>query len=214
MDIDGADLADVNRFAFDQLAGEYEQRTLDRVPPTSVVAERIAHYAPDGPVVDIGCGVGLLVKLLRDRGIPAIGIDFSQEMVSHARDRNGETAVLHGDFMEHPFETRFAAVVAMGVLHLFPSEEAAKVLARLRDLLLPDGVLYVTTTRADTSKEGYQTKDYYSGGYVRYRRDWTEPELASLLSEGQLDIVERLYVEDDDSRVWMNFVARPSASGE
>lgn len=211
MHADEAVLADVNRFAYDQLAGEYEQRTADRVSPTSVVADRVAALAPSGPVIDVGCGVGLLVKLLRDRGVPAIGIDFSEEMVGFARSRNGDATVLHGDFMRHPFDEQFAGVVSMGVLHLFPSEEAARMLGRMRDLLLPDGVLYVTTTREDEAREGYVPKDVYTGGYLRYRRFWTESDFARLLCDAGFDILERLYVTDDDDRVWMNFVARRSA---
>jgi 2-polyprenyl-3-methyl-5-hydroxy-6-metoxy-1,4-benzoquinol methylase len=38
-----------------------------------------------GPVLDIGCGRGEFLELLKEASIPAMGIDINQEMVDHCR---------------------------------------------------------------------------------------------------------------------------------
>lgn len=202
--------SEVNRRAYDRLAQEYEGRATHRKAATSEVADAVVRYAADGPVLDLGCGVGLLVELLRHRGVPAIGIDYSYQMVSFARNRNGAASVVHGDFMEYQFDTQFAAAVSMAVIHLFPRNDALRVLARVRDLLLPGGVLYMGTTKAAAPDEGYVTKSDYSGDVVRYRRKWTEPEFEALFLDAQFQTLERLYIEDEDGKLWMDFIARPA----
>lgn len=64
---------------------------------SSEITQRLAVYLPyvmpleqadigaDAPVVDIGCGRGEWLSMLRQRGIPAIGIDLNQEMVNRCR---------------------------------------------------------------------------------------------------------------------------------
>ena len=43
---------------------------------------------PDGPVLDVGCGTGVVGIALRDGGIAAVdGIDISQEMLDQARGK-------------------------------------------------------------------------------------------------------------------------------
>ena len=55
------------------------------------IQRRLAEYVPlfegAGPVLDVGCGRGELLGLLRDRGIDARGIDINDEMVAACRAR-------------------------------------------------------------------------------------------------------------------------------
>ena len=56
---------------------------------TASVRERQASYLPDfldcSPVLDVGCGRGELLGLLRDAGIEARGVDADADMVAYAR---------------------------------------------------------------------------------------------------------------------------------
>src|SRR5687768_2990003 len=59
------------------------------------IRERISAYLPwlrkvPAPVLDIGCGRGEALALLRDHGIPARGIDSSARMVALCRERGLE----------------------------------------------------------------------------------------------------------------------------
>src|SRR3954451_14855207 len=61
------------------------------------IRERIAAYLPylqtvPGPVLDLGCGRGEALALLRDHGIAGRGVDASERMVQLCRERGLEAA--------------------------------------------------------------------------------------------------------------------------
>lgn len=51
------------------------------------LADRVAAYRP-GSVLEVGCGYGKQLRLLRDRlpGVPLVGVDFSPTQLGRARD--------------------------------------------------------------------------------------------------------------------------------
>jgi SAM-dependent methyltransferase len=67
------------------------------------IRERQRHYVDDfrenAPVLDIGCGRGELLALLRDAGVEARGIDADGDMVAYARGEGLD--VEQADLVEH-----------------------------------------------------------------------------------------------------------------
>ena len=80
--------------------------------------------APDGPVVDLGCGSGtFLRRLVRDfKGVPVIGVDVSRPMLEEAMAQVREHA-LAADFVRAevpplPFvDHSVSAIIASGFVH-------------------------------------------------------------------------------------------------
>lgn len=69
-----------------------------------------------GPVLDIGCGDGLLLALLRERGIEAEGADISQEAVARCKER-GLQACVYDPAHPLPYpDNSFECVVLLDVL--------------------------------------------------------------------------------------------------
>lgn len=54
--------------------------------PQEKVREQLESYAslfpPQGKVLDLGCGRGEMVEILRERGVDALGIDLNEEMIA------------------------------------------------------------------------------------------------------------------------------------
>jgi 2-polyprenyl-3-methyl-5-hydroxy-6-metoxy-1,4-benzoquinol methylase len=48
------------------------------------------HFAGNPRVIDIGCGDGTNVKFMRDKGVNAIGMDFSSGLIAAGRERYPE----------------------------------------------------------------------------------------------------------------------------
>ena len=74
-----------------------------RGPGEAVKAQQrvyLRHFvgAP-GPVLDVGCGRGEFLELLREAGIPAAGVDADAEMAARGREQGLEIAV--GDLFAH-----------------------------------------------------------------------------------------------------------------
>jgi len=110
------------------------------------IAHRLDHYLADlresAPVLDLGCGRGELLLLLREAGIAASGVEADPALIEGARRRGLE--VEEGDVLEvlrGRGDGTCGAVTAIHLLeHLTPASLAA-VLAEARRVLRPGGVL-------------------------------------------------------------------------
>lgn len=94
-----------------------------------------------GPVLDIGCGQGGLVRLLRADGYLAEGVDISPEQVALARSA-GLGQVVHGDYRDllHRRRGELAAVLAIDLLEHLTKAEVLETFELVERALGPDGV--------------------------------------------------------------------------
>jgi 2-polyprenyl-3-methyl-5-hydroxy-6-metoxy-1,4-benzoquinol methylase len=104
-------------------------------------ADEIQRLVPQGRLLDVGCGRGLLPALMRDRGWAVQGTELSPTAAVHARE-DLKIPVWVGDFQDCPFaDASFDVVVLWHVLeHL---REPLAALERCRQLLRPGGLLIV-----------------------------------------------------------------------
>ncbi len=132
-----------DRWFFDAWSRFYEAPLVQRVtyrPPQDAVLRELRSSAP-GPVLDIGCGTGLLTARIREDREPelTVGCDFSRGMLQQA-SRKGAGPWIQGDATRLPFRDQsFAAVVSTEAFHWFPDQQAA--LAEFFRVLAPDGRL-------------------------------------------------------------------------
>jgi glycosyltransferase involved in cell wall biosynthesis/2-polyprenyl-3-methyl-5-hydroxy-6-metoxy-1,4-benzoquinol methylase len=118
--------------------------------PEERVRELVAPYVErlqgHEPVLDVGCGRGELLDLLREAGVEAIGVDLDEGMVDRARAKGH--AVELGDgvaYLEHQQAGSLGAVTAMHVIEHLPYEGLLGFFAAARDKLKPDGLLIAET---------------------------------------------------------------------
>jgi len=94
-----------------------------------------------GPVVDLGCGRGELVRLLQADGFDAEGIDISPEQAALARAA-GVARVRQGDFRAllaaHP--AHYAAITATDLLEHLTKPEVLQTFDDVAAALAPGGV--------------------------------------------------------------------------
>lgn len=111
---------------------------------------RPALPSPDcGPVLDIGCGQGELVRLLLNDGYEAEGIDISPEQVAIAHT-SGLAQVRQGDYRDllAARPGRLAAVTATDVLEHLMKDEVLDTFDRVMSALAPDGVFVARVPNA------------------------------------------------------------------
>ncbi len=94
-----------------------------------------------GPVVDIGCGQGDLVRLILADGYDASGIDISPEQVALARAR-GLNQVREGDYRDWLADraAEIAAVTATDLLEHLEKDEVLETFDLVSRALVAEGV--------------------------------------------------------------------------
>ncbi len=99
-----------------------------------------------GPVLDIGCGRGELLDLLRDAGVAAGGVDRDAGMVERARAKGHEVALGDGNqYLQGLEPGSLGAIVALEVFEHLPYESLLELLALARSHLREDGLLLFET---------------------------------------------------------------------
>ncbi|MGZ4233428.1 MAG: class I SAM-dependent methyltransferase [Solirubrobacteraceae bacterium] len=94
--------------------------------------------------LEVGCGAGRILGYVTQLGGEAHGIDISPAMVEHCRSRYPAAHTQVGDLADiaRSAEGPFEAVLALdNVLDVFDDADRRRVLADLRGLLAPDGLL-------------------------------------------------------------------------
>lgn len=118
--------------------------------PTDVVRERQRPYVEDfrdaSPVLDVGCGRGELLWLLRNAGIDARGVELDADMAGFARGEglDVEQADLL-DALERTDDRSLGGVFAGQVAEHLPPPALLRFLDLAHAKLRPDGVLVIET---------------------------------------------------------------------
>lgn len=125
-------------------------------------ADRTVLRRCQGPVLDIGCGPGRLVAALAPYGDPCLGIDVSQAAVARTV-RTGGPALCRSVFEPLPDEGRWGTALLLdGNIGIGGDPRA--LLARVRQLLAPDGLLIVEAAAADVDERVRVRVDDGCGG--------------------------------------------------
>ena len=99
------------------------------------------------PVLEIGCGSGLLLEYLAGKGYTcALGVDVSEEQIACARQR-GVKAVAADltEFLRNAQPNEFAAVLAIDVVEHFSKDEILALFGLVHRALRPGGLFVVQT---------------------------------------------------------------------
>jgi SAM-dependent methyltransferase len=114
------------------------------------IRERQRRYVDDfrneGPVLDVGCGRGELLTLLREAGVEARGIDADADMVAYARGE--ELDVEQADLLEYldRSDDRALGGIFMGqVVEHLPAATLVQALRLAAGKLRPGGLLVAET---------------------------------------------------------------------
>lgn len=143
----------------------------------AAIVEAVLRANP-ASVLDLGCGEGWLVRALAARGIEAVGIDASPELVAAARASGGARfeCASYRELACAPSTRPFDVVVFNFALF---GEDLAEPLRAARARLRPRGTLVVQTLHphaaavGDAPVEGWRVEDFCAiGGDFREPMPW------------------------------------------
>lgn len=141
---------DVGAWFYDLVVGSrLYHKLVWGMPPQEhlAFARRALAAAPDGPLLDAGCGSLLFTApCYRETGRDLTLLDASVTMLARAERRLGKdrrsTRLTKGDLRALPFDTQFAATLHFGVLHCLDEQE--RVLGELFRVTRAGGKLFLS----------------------------------------------------------------------
>jgi SAM-dependent methyltransferase len=172
------------------------------------VAQALGGSRARGPLLDVGCGGGLFLGMMRERGYRVAGLDFSREAAAVAWKRQ-QVPVVCGDLAHAPLRAgSFAGITMFHVLEHVPDPRAYLVAAR--DLLAPDGRLVVQVPNA-ASWQFHLLGCRWSGVDVpRHLYDFRDRDVGRLLEECGMAVVRRKYFSLRDNPAGLASSLAPS----
>ena len=105
--------------------------------------ERIVKKLTSGSVLDVACGTGTLLDMVKIKGLKCYGIDISEGMINVAKKKVPDAEIMQASYYEIPFpEERFDHVVATNALS-GDSIDARKVLLEMLRVCRCGGWIYI-----------------------------------------------------------------------
>jgi SAM-dependent methyltransferase len=125
-----------------------------------------------GPVLDVGCGPGRLVRALSERGIASLGLDIAETAVRITRGQGG-AALVRNVFAPVPGEGRWPTVLLMDG-NVGIGGNPGRLLDRLARLLAADGRLIVETDPDPAVEQASTVRFLVEGRPVGPSFGWAE----------------------------------------
>jgi SAM-dependent methyltransferase len=155
------------------------------------VAQALEGTKARGPLLDVGCGGGLFLGMMRERGVKVLGLDFSREAAAVAWSRQQAPAIV-ADFEHAPLRAgEFAAITMFHVVeHLY---DPAAYFAVARALLAPEGRLIVQVPNAASGQARLLGHRWNGFDVPRHLNDFRDRDLETVLVRGGFEVVRRKY---------------------
>ncbi len=97
------------------------------------------------PVLDVGCGRGEFLEILKERGIKAIGIELRKEAVSELKNKGFKVYLKDGILFLKKSDHRFSAISSFHVIEHMDWEKLKKFILIAKERLCEGGLIMLET---------------------------------------------------------------------
>ncbi|MGK2856252.1 MAG: class I SAM-dependent methyltransferase [Thermoanaerobaculia bacterium] len=165
-EIDGAVARAISRRYESRFLQGYVKSKVASDPVYRAVLARLRSVP--GPLLDVGCGIGLLGQIVRECGLSleVVGVDFDERKIDAARRATAGIGGLRFELGDARQRLEFAgSVVLLDLLHYVRDEEQRAILLNAASYARPGDVVII--------------RDCINDGSWRYRATWLEETLAT-----------------------------------
>lgn len=189
---------------YNKTASEWANKWYDDESMLPYIKEFITYLPKNPHVLDLCCGAGYESMRMKKLGADVTGLDFSEESIRIAKERNPDIKFVVEDMLnDYAYLGKFdgCAVIA-GLVHL-PNEKLSKVFEQINKVVNDNGILFIAVRDGigKSEKSSYTTidgEDYDRNFYLH-----TLEEL-KLYSLGKFDFVKELLADGESS--WKYYI--------
>jgi ubiquinone/menaquinone biosynthesis C-methylase UbiE len=131
----------------------------------------LQNLRPPARILDHGCGYGRVLDQLVGGGYGnAVGMDFSEKMLTQCRSKFPHLTLVRNDGRTLPFRDRsFDAVLLFTVLTCIPSDDDQRaLLGEVRRVLRPGGILYISDLLINTDLRNLERYERHANEFGVY----------------------------------------------
>ena len=152
------------------------------------VGRDILPFRGEGRILDVGCGTGKDLRLLRERGWDAYGVEFSPVAVDYAKRKYGLNVTL-GDLSSARYESKFFDVVFFNhsLEHMYDPLETLREAHRI---LKPDGLLLIQIPNAGSFEARLFGQWWIQWDVPRHLFHFTKRTMGQLLDKSGFQLVK------------------------
>ncbi len=136
-------------------------------------------------VLEVGCGAGGILHAFRERGCEVLGTDYGAENLAYGRTRGID--IREGDLFSLKLDRQPDLVIYSHVLeHVYdPNRE----LARVRELLAPNGYLYIEVPGVKATRANVFQGDFLQMFHLAHIYNFTLVALTNLLAKNGFELI-------------------------
>lgn len=149
--------------------------------------------------MDLACGTGILCRILKEQGIAASGMDFSQGMIDIARENDPDIPYDVADMITYRPERQFDLVTCTGdaLNHILNPADLQQIFRNVAGYLAPGGCfVFDLLNEGEISSEEPFESDFSENLRVWFQMTRPQPDQVNLcirvFEDGQLQLEENI----------------------
>lgn len=204
------DYIEINKASYNIVAEEYKTKYKNNIGANKfyeILQEFVLNKKNTkvSKMLEIGPGVGTLLKIFEEEGFRTTAVELSENMASLACENSSNSVIINGNIIEINFMPKqFDFILAMAVIHNFPENDLIKLLYKIKIWLKDDGCFILDTTNNPITETGFFEKEDYNNNLVRYRRKWKKEDLELFMQNQGFFIQDSVVYKDATSnKEWL-----------
>lgn len=208
--MDEKNYIEINKASYDIVANEYKTKYKNNDGANKfykILQEFVLDKKHNkiSKMLEIGPGVGTLLKIFEEKNFRTIAVELSKNMASLACEASPNSVIINNNILDINFMPKqFDFILAMAVIHNFPENDLIKLLNKIRCWMKDDGFFILDTTNNKVTETGFFEKEDYNNNVVRYRRKWKKEDLELFMQNQGFFIQDSIIYKDTTSnKEWL-----------